>query len=189
MKKEIKSKVDELREVLKAKKEAPAKEKAEDEELLSTELVEAREEAKGHYDKLLRVMAEFENYKKRIRRELEERSKYANESLILELLPILDDLERTLDHANGSGDFDDKTVISAVSMVRNTLLAALKKFGLEEMPADSVVFDPNLHEAVSCFESPDHEDNAVVSIHRKGYSLSGKMIRPVQVIVAKKPVK
>jgi len=190
------SKVDELREALKAKKEAETKveaeakvevrESAQEAEDLLGSLRAAEEEAKQHYDKLLRVMAEFENFKKRVAREHEEKSKYANEKLMLEILPAMDDLDRVLDHVPEDAAQEVKSIADGVGLVRRALFNALAKFGLSEIETMGKTFDPALHEAVSCVESNEHEENSIIAVHRKGYKLKDRVIRAAQVIVSKK---
>lgn len=197
------SKVEELREVLKAKKAAgekqkhaaplapetkplqPAGEERVEEDILG-ELQAAEKEAKDHYEKLLRLMAEFENFKKRTSREQEEQAKYANEKLIKEILPVLDDFDRVLGHVSEEKEGGVKAIVEGVELVRKSLLNALHKFGLSEIEAAGKQFDPNLHEAVSCLKSDEHKDGYIVDVHRKGYKLADRVIRAAQVIVSKK---
>lgn len=200
------SKVEELREALKAKKEAGEKQKqfvpqapAESkpaqaagageergEEDISSELQAAEQEAKGHYEKLLRLMAEFENFKKRTSREQEEQVKYANERLIKEILPVLDDFDRVLSHVSDEKESGVKAIVEGVELVRKSLLNALQKFNLSEIEASGKSFDPNLHEAISCVTNDEHEDGYIMEVHRKGYKLADRVIRAAQVIVSKK---
>ena len=102
---------------------------------LADEIRAAEEEAKNHYDKLLRVMAEFENFKRRMGKEQEEQLKYANEKLLAELLPSLDDLDRVLDHVAPDASEDARKIAEGVELVRKTLTAALGRYGLKEVPA------------------------------------------------------
>lgn len=185
------SKVDELREALKAKKKAQEVPSLEDkaerkEEDILKELHAAEEESKKHYDKLLRLMAEFENFKKRASKEQQEHVKFANEKLMKELLPALDDFDRVIDHIPEEKEASVKVIADGVGLVRKSLLNILKKFGLSEIEAQGKTFDPNLHEAVSVIEDKDKEDNTVVGVHRKGYKLDDRVIRAAQVIVSKK---
>lgn len=188
------SKVDELREALKAKKEVKvdaeprdaAPESSREAEDLSANIKAAEEEAKKHYDKLLRVMAEFENFKKRVSREQEERTKFANENLITEILPALDDLDRVIDHVPEEAAPEVKAIADGVALIRRTLFNALAKFGLKEIEALNKPFDPALHEALSVIADNEKDDDTVAAIHRKGYKLGERVIRAAQVIVAKK---
>ena len=183
MTKEPKTKVDELREALKRKTSNEATESSGDN--LLEQIRAAEEEAHNHYDKLLRVMAEFENFKKRINREREEQIQYANEKLLTELLPPLDDLDRVLDHVPPDASEDVKKFVEGVELSRKTLLATLEKFGLKEVLAIGESFDPSRHEAIATIESEAHEPGNVVAVHRKGYWLGERLLRPAMVTVAK----
>jgi molecular chaperone GrpE len=200
MTKKQKTKVDELRDVLKAKREAGAREKAppkeeekkrppEEEGIEAEELARqiraAEEEAKGHYDKLLRVMAEFENFKKRMNNEREGLVRYGNEKLLSALLPALDDLDRVLDHISPDASEEAKKISDGVELVRKSLHNTLEKFGLKEVPAQGRQFDPSYHEAVAVVESGAHKPGMVMAVHRKGYHLFDRLLRAAMVTVAK----
>lgn len=145
----------------------------------------AEEEAKSHYDKLLRVMAEFENFKRRIAKEQEEQLKFANEKLLTELLPSLDDLDRVLDHVLPDAVPEVKAIAEGVELMRKSLFGVLERFGLKEVPALGVPFDPTRHEAIAVIESDAHEPGNVMALHRKGYWLGERLLRPAMVSVAK----
>lgn len=142
-------------------------------------------EAKANWDKFLRERADLENYRKRVQREKEEILKYGNESLIKEILPVIDNIEQALVHAS---EETQGAVIEGVKLTRDTLLAALKKFGV--LPIENAVgapFDPAFHEAMCQVESCDHGPNTVVEEFRKGYLLNERLIRPTMVSVACQP--
>lgn len=135
-------------------------------------------------DKYLRLYAEFENYKKKVNKDKDELIKYANEGLIYQLLPVIDNLEMALKHAN------DDTSSGLVQGVENTLrefLRTLEKFGLTLIEAVNKPFDPSLHEAMCVVAREDIEENIVVEEFRKGYIFRGKVIRPSLVSVSKRP--
>lgn len=192
-----KTKVDELRDALRKKHESeemtaagtsPPPPEAEPEsgaDALSEQIRAAEEEAKGHYDKLLRVMAEFENFKRRMQREREEQFKYANEKLLTELLPSLDDLDRVLDHVAPDASAEVRAIAEGVELVRRSLLAVLERFGLKEVPALGESFDPTRHEAIATVETEAHEPGRVMALHRKGYWLGDRLLRPAMVTVAR----
>jgi len=187
-----KTKVDELRDTLKKKKvveKSYPKKKKDDEETLPDEvdlrLKAAEDSAKDSKDRLLRVMAEFENSKKRISREHDDLVKYGNEKLLTELLPSLDDLDRVLDHVPEDGADDVIKIADGIELVRKSLLDTLSKFGLKEVPAEGERFDPIHHEAVAVIESEAHEAGSVIAVHRKGYELFDRLLRPAMVTVAK----
>lgn len=189
-----KTKVDELRDALKKKedpsvpKEERAPEGTKDAEAtfdLTEQIRIAEEEAKGHYDKLLRMMAEFENFKKRMAKEREDFLKYSNDKLLTELLPSLDDLDRVLDHVPPDATAEVKAIADGVELVRKSLTGTLDRFGLKDVPALGEVFDPACHEAIATVESEAHEPGHVVALHRKGYRLGDRLLRPAMVTVAK----
>jgi len=135
-------------------------------------------------DKYLRLYAEFENYKKKVNKDKDELIKYANEGLIYQLLPVIDNLEMALKHTN------DDTSSGLVQGVENTLrefLRTLEKFGLTHTEAVNKPFDPSLHEAMCVVAREDIEENIVVEEFRKGYIFRGKVIRPSLVSVSKRP--
>lgn len=157
--------------------------KSEDE--VAREIKSAEEEAQLHHDKLLRVMAEFENFKKRMQREKEDIVKYGNEKLLESLLPSLDDLDRVLDHISPDAGEEAKKIADGVELVRKSFLAALEKHKLKEIPALGEKFDPNVHEAISVVDADDSEPGTIISVHRKGYWLGDRLLRPVMVSVVK----
>jgi len=152
---------------------------------LGIQIQAAEEEAKQHYDKLLRVMAEFENFKRRQAKERDELIKFSNEKLLSELLPALDDLDRVLEHVPVDASDEVKTFAEGVDLARKSLGSTLAKFGLKEVPALGEAFDPAQHEAIATVESESSEPGTVIAEHRKGYWLSDRLLRPSMVTVAK----
>lgn len=150
------------------------------------ELLAKAEKADEHWDKLLRQTADFENYKKRIAREKQEATKYANESLLQKLIPIVDNFEAALAAASAQNASAD-SLQTGVNMIAAQLRTTLADAGLEEIDAVNKPFDPNFHEAVSQQETIDAPEGQVVQQLRKGYKLRDRLIRPATVIVAKKP--
>ncbi len=148
--------------------------------------LEAKErEAREHYDRFLRQVAELENFKKRMAREKGEAIRYANENIIKDLLPVLDNLERAVDHAKGEGN--GKSLLEGVEMVFKVFLDVLNKYGVTQISAKGESFDPERHEAIAQVESEEHEPNTVVEEHHKGYYLLDRLLRPALVSVAKPP--
>ncbi len=162
--------------------EAPAEVNGDE---LAGQLRAAEEEARGHYDKLLRVMAEFDNYKKRMQREREELVRFGNDKLLAELLPSLDDMDRVLDHVPFEASEEVKTFAEGVALARKTLGTTLQKFGLKSVEALGAAFDPAQHEAIATVESEAHGSGTVVAVHRNGYWLHDRLLRPAMVTVAK----
>jgi len=149
----------------------------------AAELDKARQEAAENYDKYLRLAAEFENYKKRAQRERTDLLNYGTESLIRDILPTLDGLERAVDHSEKSGDFT--TFVEGLKLIHGNLLAALKKNGVEHITAQGETFDPHYHEAMMTVETGQYPSNTVVDEYEKGYLLNGRLLRPSKVSVAK----
>ena len=159
---------------------------AEECEKLRRQLEDKEREAKENYDRLLRQAADLDNYKKRVAREKAEAIRYANESLVKDLLPVLDNLERALDYAKGGGN--GKPLLEGIEMVLKSFLEILAKHGVSQVSAvGGEPFDPNKHEAIAQVASPEHDPNTVVEEHHKGYYILDRLLRPAQVSVAKPP--
>lgn len=134
--------------------------------------------------RMLRLQADFDNYKKRAAKEKEDLWNYASEEIVKELLPVLDNFERALSSLGEKGDNKDKVgYIQGVQMVYNQFIEVLKKEGLEEIPALGEPFDPNIHHAVAQESKDDCEDNFIIEVYQKGYKLKDKVIRPSMVKV------
>lgn len=143
--------------------------------------------AKENWDKLLRTAADFENYKKRVVREKQEMSRYANESLLQKLTPILDNFESALLSSGKAPGASSESMQTGIQMIHQQLKAALTEAGLEEIDALNKPFDPNWHEAISQQERADLPEGQVVQQVRKGYKLRDRLLRPAAVVVSKKP--
>ena len=141
---------------------------------------EVKEEGKEDTEELryLRLMADFQNYKKRVEKEKRDLYSYANEKLMNELLAVVDNFERALDHDADEG-FKE-----GIEMIFKQLQDVLEKSGLAEIPALGEEFDPNVHSAVMTEETEDYESGKVSGVMQKGYTLNGKVIRPAMVKVA-----
>lgn len=133
-------------------------------------------------DRLLRKAAEFENYKKRTDNELSSFFKYANESLILELLPVLDDFDRLFNAFNEKHDID--TFKKGVELTYEKLTGILKKQGLKEMETNGKKFDFNLHDALLQVADNSHEPDTILETAEKGYFLKDKVLRHAKVVVS-----
>jgi molecular chaperone GrpE len=169
----------------KTKSEEPAGETAPQEETLEAKLEAKEKEAGENYDRFLRLSAEFENFKKRMEKEKNDAYKFATENLIKELLPVLDNLERALDH--GEARTDPQGLLAGVELTLKGLHAALEKFGVATVDASGKEFDPNLHEAVMVQEDARQPGGTVLNQLQKGYLLHSRLIRPAMVVVSKKP--
>ena len=131
----------------------------------------------------LRALADTENVKKRLMRETEELRKYAGESVLSDLLPVLDNLDLALAHARGVEACKD--IVMGVDMTRKIFLDTLKRHGLEATGAVGEAFDPQYHEAVGMDANPELPDNAVAQLMQSGYLLKGRLLRPAKVSVNK----
>ena len=136
------------------------------------------------HERVLRTAADAENFKKRLQREKEEQTRYANESLMRELLPVIDNLERALEHSEAGAD--QGGLLEGLNMTLKGLLDTLTRFGCTPVEAAGKPFDPNFHEAVSQEESTDHEPNTVLRELQKGYMLKERLLRPAMVLVSKR---
>jgi molecular chaperone GrpE len=150
---------------------------------LQTQAAKANE----HWERLLRATAEFDNFKKRAARERQDAIKFANESLLQKLLPVLDNFDAALTAAQTGKAETTQSLVTGVTMIQQQLRSTLIEAGLEEIEAAGKAFDPNLHEAVSQVETTEHPDGHVAQQLRRGYKLKERLLRPATVIVAKAP--
>jgi molecular chaperone GrpE len=166
------------------KEKAPEGEKKEPtpQEKLQGQLAEKTREAAENYDKWLRLLAEFDNFKKRTQKEKADLMKFGNESLLRSILPILDNLERAINH--GKGSQNNSSLLEGLEITLRQFLNTLERFGVKPLSARGEVFDPEKHEAVSQQES-DQEPNRVISEIEKGYIYQDRLLRPARVIVSK----
>lgn len=153
-------------------------------EMLKAHVEEKAKLAEENYDRFLRAQAELENYKKRVEREKSTLVKYGNEEFIKAILPIIDNLERALDHTPGE---NPDGLMEGIKITLNQLLQVLEKFGVTPIASVGEPFDPSKHEAMMQVESTDYEPNTVVSELQKGYFLNDRLIRPAMVSVARRP--
>ncbi|MDQ6632868.1 MAG: nucleotide exchange factor GrpE [Verrucomicrobiota bacterium] len=143
--------------------------------------------ADENWDRLLRQTADLENFKKRAAREKQEAIKFANESLLQKLIPVVDNFDMALNAAGNGENASVQSLQTGINMIYAQLKSALAEAGLEEIDAAGKVFDPNLHEAVSQQETTEQPENHVLQQLRKGYKFRERLVRPATVIVAKKP--
>jgi molecular chaperone GrpE len=134
-------------------------------------------------EKLLYHQADFENFKKLKAKEKQEVLRFGNETLIKELLPVIDNLERAIEHAGKTEEA--KAIAEGVTLTLNGFLKVLEKFDVSRVEAKGKKFDPNLHEAVYQEESEHAEPGTVVAEFQKGYLMDGRLLRPSMVSVAK----
>ncbi|HSI98374.1 MAG TPA: nucleotide exchange factor GrpE [Gaiellaceae bacterium] len=144
------------------------------------ELARVTAERDEYLDLLQRVQADFENYRKRAARDQERLIAHAHERMVRELLPVLDDLERTLDAAERH---EEAALVEGVQLVERSLRKALEKEGIVEIEAEGA-FDPHVHEAMLTQSRDGAEPGSVLEVVRRGYRLGDKVVRPARVIVA-----
>jgi len=152
------------------------------------ELLKLKEDAhkgKESWDKLLRLQADFDNTRKRLEREKQDFVKFANESLILELLNILDDLERVVNLAESKSE-DMPAFLKGVEMILAHIYEMLKEHGVKPIEAEGKIFDPNCHEALMQVEDKQLPEHTVVEEMQKGYLLNDRVIRTAKVKVSKR---
>ena len=152
-------------------------------EELEEKLQAAQEEAKESYDRFLRISAEFENYKKRSIREMEDFRKFANELLIKELLSVVDNLERAITSTDNKGNSGDN-VVEGVDLILKEILKVFERFKVSEIDCIEKPFDPSFHQAVMREENDDYPENTVVKELQKGYLLHDRLLRPAMVAVS-----
>jgi molecular chaperone GrpE len=136
-------------------------------------------------DRMLRAMAEADNVRRRAQRDAEDRIRYANEALVRELIPILDNFDRALASARAAGGAE--TVVAGVELIQRELLRVLERAGVSRYSAVGQPFDPTRHEAIARVVSVDAAPDTVVSETAPGYALQGRVVRPALVAVAAAP--
>ena len=163
--------------------ETPPEELPRDPEELKKLLVQKSQEAKENYDRLLRLAAEVDNLKKRQEREIAEVRQFANENLIKELLPVLDNLERALEHGRQNEAPD--ALMAGLVLVHQDFLKVLGRFGITPIDSVGERFNPVFHHAVMEEKSPEVEDQTVTNELQRGYLLQNRLLRPAMVVVSR----
>jgi len=154
---------------------------------LMTKLGEAEKKAAENYDKYVRAVAELDNFRKRAAREKTDAIAYGNETLIRDVLPIIDSLDRATEHACNAADMG--AFKEGFKLVKDQLLCCLGKHGVEAIEAVGADFDPQLHDAMLQVESSEEGHSKVVEEFEKGYLLKGRLLKPAKVSVGKAPAK
>ena len=162
--------------------EEPATEEFSDEEIerMAGQLVENR-------DKYVRLLADFDNFRRRAHKERQDVIQYGHENLVKDLLSTVDNLDRAIEHAQQSEDGDLGSLLRGVELVQRELYAALAKHEVQVIDAEGCPFDPSLHEAMSQVQDDSVPPNSVVEVLEKGYRLRDRLLRPARVVVAKPP--
>jgi len=154
-------------------------------EQLRTELDDARSRAEDTWQKLVRAQADFDNFRRRSERDLEKAHKFGLEKFAAELLNVRDSLELGLGHAHEEADAEK--LREGMEMTLKMLTQAMEKFDIEEIDPAGQSFDPEFHQAMTTQENASLPPNTVSAVMQKGYTLSGRLLRPAMVIVSKSP--
>ncbi len=149
---------------------------------LLKEVKDTEKKSQENYDLYMRTYAEMENIKRRGIKERQELSKYANESLIKEILPVIDNLQKAISHAQN--DKNPSGLVEGIELTLDGLMATLEKAGLKEVEAEGKPFDPNFHEAISKQIDDKIAPGHVIIELQKGYVLNGRLIRPSMVVIS-----
>lgn len=155
---------------------------------LEAKLASKEKECKDNYDRLLRVTAEFENYKKRMAREMEDFRKYANQSLLKEMLSVVDHIELAI-QAAGCPSSQETSLIEGLNLTLKEFLRILEKFKVKPIEAVGQPFDPQMHEAIMQEASDQLPENTIVREMQKGYTINDRLLRPALVVVAAGPLR
>lgn len=150
---------------------------------LEAENSQLKQQLAEKHDSLLRAMADFENYRRRTRQEMEEIRRIALEEFIRSLLRVMDNFERALHAAESSGSFEK--LLEGVQLTYRQMQALLREAGVQPIEAVGKPFDPNLHEAVQRVQSPEHPDETVLEEVERGYMIESRVLRPSRVKVVK----
>ena len=145
----------------------------------------ALEQAQNAKDDLLRVQAEMQNLRRRTEQDIEKAHKYGQDKLCIELLAVMDNLERAQEAASNSEDEAIKAIREGVDLTVKGFADCFKKFNIETVDPLGEPFDPQLHQAMSMQENTESEPNTVIAVMQKGYTLHGRVIRPAMVMVSK----
>jgi molecular chaperone GrpE len=150
-------------------------------------LAAAQLTAENAKDDLLRVQAEMQNLRRRTEQDIEKAHKYGQEKFSIELLSVMDNLERALTAASEHEDDSVKAIYDGVDLTLKSFVDCFSKFNIETLDPLGEPFDPQIHQAMGMQENPDVEPNTVIAVMQKGYTLFGRVIRPAMVMVAKEP--
>jgi len=150
---------------------------------LQASLEAANARADENWEKLLLATAEVENIRRRTQKDIEKEHRFSVEKFAKDLLPVLDSLEMGLAASEGVAG-DVAAIRDGMELTHKQLISALQKSGVDVVDPEGQTFNPDLHQAMSVVPSPDHEPNTVMQVFQKGYTLSGRLLRPAMVIVS-----
>lgn len=163
--------------------EAPESSPANDAQVNANDKTSEDTRQDSYYDQLVRLTADFENFKRRTQKERADFFRYRNEDLVAELLPVLDNFERAVEHATSAKDIG--SIRQGIEMILAQLKQTLERHGVKSESNVGKEFNPLHHEAVSHIESADHPENTIVTEHQKAYFLHDRLLRPAMVAVSK----
>jgi len=150
-------------------------------------LVEAESVMAGHQAEVLRLHADMQNIRRRAEQDVERAHKYGQERLVSELLPVIDNLERALQAADGNGEELLDALKQGVELTLKSFVDCLRKFNVEALDPLGEPFNPEFHQAIGMIESSTAEPGSVTAVMQKGYTLNGRVLRPAMVMVARAP--
>ncbi|MDO8908732.1 MAG: nucleotide exchange factor GrpE [Pseudohongiella sp.] len=150
-------------------------------------LAEADAVMAGHQTEVLRLHADAQNIRRRAEQDVEKAHKYGQERLLSELLPVIDNLERALQAAQGEGNEQIAALKQGVELTLKSFIDCLRKFNVEVIDPVGEPFNPQFHQAMGMVESKTAEPDSVLAVMQKGYSLNGRVLRPAMVMIARAP--
>ncbi|MFC1811171.1 nucleotide exchange factor GrpE [Thermodesulfobacteriota bacterium] len=152
--------------------------------VMEEKLESLKQENQETHDRFLRVSADFENYKKRATREMNDFRKFATESFAKAMLPVIDNLDRAIESSNND-KHTNNSVVEGVHMTLKEILKVFDQFSIKPFESLGKIFDPGFHQAVMQEETEDHPDNTVSKELQKGYMIHDRLLRPAMVVVSK----
>jgi len=151
---------------------------------METRIEELEKEVEVNYDRFIRVTADFENYKKRIAREMSDLRKFANENILKDILSAVDNLERAIE-SGSKQDSEKQTLLEGVEITLKDLFRIFEKYGVKDFKSEGEPFNPVFHQAMMQEQTNDYPDNTVLNELQKGYTIHERLLRPAMVVVAK----
>ena len=160
--------------------------------ILEIQLQESQAAAQEFRDQLYRKAAELENTRRRLTKQLRDAKKYAGDSVLREFLPVLDDLERAIEHAQAAGDEPERSaalssLLDGIILVKRKFASSLERFGVKGFNSVGQVFSPRLHEAIQQIETTEYASGVIASEFLRGYMMHDRLLRPALVVVAHNP--
>ncbi len=151
---------------------------------MEARIEELEKEVEANYDRFIRVTADFENYKKRVAREISDLRKFANENILKDMLSVVDNLERAIE-SGLKQDIEKQTLLEGVEITLKDLFRMFEKYGVKDFKSEGQPFDPVFHQAMMQEQTNDYPDNTVLNELQKGYTIHERLLRPAMVVVAR----